>query len=123
MADVLMPVCDGLKGLPDAITTTWPLTTVQACIIHLIRNTFRYASRRDWDAISKALRPVYTAPTESAAAARFDELADTWGAQYPAIIRLWKSAWPEFIPSWTTEPVAESWSRPGAAVVRRGCGG
>ena len=46
-------VCDGLKGLPDSVTTAWPLTTVQACVLHLIRNTFRYASRRDWDAIGK----------------------------------------------------------------------
>ena len=61
--DVCIVVCDGLKGLPDSVTTTWPLTTVQACLLHLIRNTFRYASRRDWDAIGKQLRPVYTAPT------------------------------------------------------------
>jgi transposase-like protein len=98
VADVCIAVCDGLKGLPEAITTTWPLTTVQACIIHLIRNTFRYASRRDWDALSKQLRPVYTAPTEQAAAARFDEFADAWGDRYPAIVRLWRSAWAEFIP-------------------------
>jgi putative transposase len=98
VADVCIAVCDGLKGLPEAITTTWPLATVQACIIHLVRNTFRYASRRDWDAISKQLRPVYTAPTEAAAATRFDEFTDTWGGQYPAIIRLWKAAWAEFIP-------------------------
>jgi putative transposase len=67
VANVCIAVCDGLKGLPDAITTTWPQAMVQACIIHLIRNTFRYACRRDWDALSKALRPVYTAPTEAAA--------------------------------------------------------
>ena len=96
--DVCIAVCDGLKGLPEAITTTWPLATVQACIIHLIRNTFRYASRRDWDAISKDLRPVYTAATETAAAARFDEFADTWAGAYPAVIKLWRSAWAEFIP-------------------------
>jgi putative transposase len=96
--DVCIAVCDGLKGLPDAIGTVWPLTTVQACIIHLIRNTFRYASRRDWEAISKDLRPVYTAPTEAAAAARFDEFAQAWGGQYPAIIKLWRAAWSEFIP-------------------------
>src|SRR5690349_25088135 len=96
--DVCIAVCDGLKGLPDAITTTWPRAVVQACIIHLIRNTFRYASRRDWDAISKQLRPVYTAPTEAAAAARFDEFTQAWGGQYPAIIRLWRAAWAEFIP-------------------------
>jgi putative transposase len=96
--DVCIVVCDGLKGLPDAIGTVWPLATVQACIIHLIRNTFRYASRRDWEAISKDLRPVYTAPTEPAAAARFDEFTQTWGGQYPAIVKLWRTAWSEFIP-------------------------
>ena len=82
-----MVVCDGLKGLPESITTSWPLAVVQACIIHLIRNTFRYASRKDWDAISKDLRPVYTAPTEQAAAARFDEFADRWSGRYPAIVK------------------------------------
>jgi putative transposase len=96
--DVCIAVCDGLKGLPDSITTAWPLTTVQACILHLIRNTFRYASRKDWDAISKELRPVYTAPTEAAAATRFAEFTDRWGGRYPAIVRLWQSAWDEFIP-------------------------
>ena len=59
--DVCMVVCDGLKGLPDSITTTWPYAQVQACILHLIRNTFRYASRRDWDEMARDLRPVYTA--------------------------------------------------------------
>jgi putative transposase len=96
--DVCILVCDGLKGLPDSVTTTWPLATVQACLLHLIRNTFRYASRRDWDALGKQLRPIYTAPTAAAAADRFDEFADTWGAQYPAIVRLWRAAWDEFIP-------------------------
>jgi putative transposase len=96
--DVCILVCDGLKGLPDAVTTAWPLTTVQACLLHLIRNTFRYASRRDWDAISKQLRPIYTAPTAAAAAARFDEFTQAWGGQYPAVVKLWQAAWEEFIP-------------------------
>jgi putative transposase len=73
--DVCILVCDGLKGLPDSVTTVWPLTTVQACLLHLIRNTFRYASRRDWDAIGRQLRPIYTAPTASAAGYRFSEYA------------------------------------------------
>ena len=51
-------VCDGLKGLPDSVNTVWPDTLVQTCIVHLMRNSFRYASRADWDAISKALKPV-----------------------------------------------------------------
>jgi putative transposase len=96
--DVCILVCDGLKGLPDSVTTVWPLTTVQACLLHLIRNTFRYASRRDWDAIGKQLRPIYTTPTAAAASDRFDEFAEAWGGQYPAVVRLWRSAWAEFIP-------------------------
>jgi putative transposase len=98
VADVCIVVCDGLKGLPDSIATTWSYAQVQACILHLIRNTFRYASRRDWDELSRDLRPVYTAATADAAAARFDELAAKWGGRYPAIIALWRNAWTEFIP-------------------------
>jgi transposase-like protein len=98
VADACMVVCDGLKGLPDAIAATWPQAVVQTCLIHLLRNSFRYASRRDWDAIAKALRPVYTAPTEAAAKQRFTEFTDVWGGRYPAIIRLWDNAWAEFVP-------------------------
>jgi putative transposase len=95
--DVCIAVCDGLKGLPESINTTWQYTKVQACILHLIRNTFRYASRKDWDELARDLRPVYTAPSAEMAGVRFDEFADTWGARYPAIINLWRSAWEEFI--------------------------
>ena len=97
VADACIVVCDGLKGLPESITTVWPQALVQACVLHLIRNTFRYASRKYWEPMAKDLRPVYTAATE-AAAARFDEFTETWGAQYPAIIALWRSAWSEFVP-------------------------
>jgi putative transposase len=89
VADVCMVVCDGLKGLPEAIEGTWPLAVVQTCVIHLLRASFRYAGRQHWDGIAKALRPVYTAPTEAAAKERFAEFAAAWGARYPAIIRLW----------------------------------
>ncbi|MCM3885206.1 IS256 family transposase [Frankia sp. R82] len=96
--DVLMAVCDGLKGLPDAIEQVWPRTVVQTCVIHLLRNSFRYAARQDWDAVAKALRPVYTAPTEAAATERWLEFAEAWGTRYPAIVRLWENAWAEFTP-------------------------
>ena len=79
--DVLMLVCDGLKGLPDAVETVWPQTIVQTCVVHLLRNSFRYAARQDWDKIAKALKPVYTAPTEAAAMERFLEFAEAWGEQ------------------------------------------
>ncbi|MBB4137981.1 transposase-like protein [Gordonia humi] len=96
--DVLIAVCDGLKGLPEAINSTWPQTVVQQCIVHLLRNSFRYAGRQHRDGIVKALKPVYTAPTEAAALDRFAEFTEQWGQRYPAIIRLWESAWAEFVP-------------------------
>ena len=83
--DVWMVVCDGLKGLPDAIDATWPLAVVQTCVLHLNRNTFRLASRRDWDAMARDLRPVYTAPTEAAAKERLGDFHATWGETYPAL--------------------------------------
>ncbi|KHL05300.1 IS256 family transposase, partial [Sinomonas humi] len=89
--DVLIAVCDGLKGLPEAITTTWERTVVQQCVVHLIRNSFRYAGRQHRDAIAKALRPIYTAPSEAAAKDRFAEFAAEWGQRYPAIVRLWET--------------------------------
>jgi putative transposase len=104
VADVLMVVCDGLTGLPDAITTVWPQTITQTCVVHLLRNSFRYAGRQHWDAIAKALKPVYTAPTEAAARERFGEFAEAWGARYPAIVRLWDNAWAEFVPFLAFDP-------------------
>src|SRR3954449_1365737 len=98
VADVCIAVCDGLKGLPDAITAVWELAVVQQCIIHLIRNTFRFASRKYWDQISRDLRPVYTAASEAEALARFAEFDQKWGKPYPAISRLWRTAWSEFVP-------------------------
>jgi putative transposase len=96
--DVFFLVCDGLKGLPAVVANVWPQTTVQTCIIHLIRNTFRLASKRDWDALKRDVRPIYTAVNAAAARAALDELTGTWGARYGAIIRLWENAWEEFIP-------------------------
>ena len=86
VADVCILVCDGLKGLPHALAAVWEQTVVQTCIIHLghlprsggIRNTFRYASRADRNRMSRDLRPVYTAPSDAAAKARFADFAETW---------------------------------------------
>src|ERR1700761_8819175 len=82
--DVFFVVCDGLKGLPDVVSNVWPAAIVQTCIIHLIRNTFRLSSRRDWDAIKRDVRPIYTAVNATAARAAFDDLAERWGERYPA---------------------------------------
>ena len=62
--DVCMLVCDGLKGLPDAVSAVWEKTIVQTCIVHLLRNSFKYASKRDWAQVAKDLKPVYTAASE-----------------------------------------------------------
>jgi putative transposase len=96
--DSFFVVCDGLKGLPEVVGNVWPLTTVQTCIIHLIRNTFRLASKRDWDAIKRDIKPIYTAVNAGAARAALEDLTEKWGARYAAIIRLWNNAWEEFVP-------------------------
>lgn len=96
--DVFFVVCDGLKGLPDVVANVWPLSIVQTCIIHLIRNTFRLTSRRDADAIKRDIKPIYTAPNAAAALTALDDLEEKWGAKYRAMIRLWRNAWTEFTP-------------------------
>lgn len=96
--DVFFVVCDGLKGLPDSVNATWPEAIVQTCIIHLIRGSFRYASRKYWDELSRDLRPIYTASNAAAAELALDALDEKWGARYPAMINLWRNAWTEFIP-------------------------
>ncbi|GAA4410208.1 IS256-like element IS1554 family transposase [Fodinibacter luteus] len=98
VVDVFFVVCDGLKGLPDAVTTVFPQAIVQACVIHLIRATLRYASRRYWDQLARDLRVIYTAPSAQAAWAAFEELEEKWGKPYPAIPKLWRAAWEEFTP-------------------------
>ena len=89
---------DGRKGLPEAITITGQPTVAQQCVVHLIRNSFRYAGRQHRDGIVKALKPVYTAPSEQAAKDRFAEFTAEWGQRYPAIVQLWESSWAEFVP-------------------------
>lgn len=96
--DVLMVVCDGLKGLPDSVNTVWADTIVQTCIVHLMRNSFKYSARQDWDAISRALKPVYQAATVAEAEERFLEFCEEWGGKYPAVVKLWENAWAEFVP-------------------------
>jgi putative transposase len=96
--DVFFVVCDGLKGLPASVNTVWQDAIVQTCIIHLIRGSFRYASKKYWPQIANDLKPIYQAVNAAAAAAALDEFDATWGQRYPAIIQLWRNAWEEFIP-------------------------
>ena len=96
--DVFFVVCDGLKGLPDSVNVVFPQAIVQACVIHLIRATLRYASGKYWGQLARDLTAIYTAPSVEAAGAAFEELEEKWGKPYPAIPKLWRAAWEEFTP-------------------------
>src|SRR5215472_11384862 len=98
VADVCIVCCDGLTGLPDAIGVVWPQATVQLCVVHLIRASLRYASRKDWGTLTKDLRTIYTAVDQAVAEAALEEFAGRWQPRYPAIVRLWRAHWCEFTP-------------------------
>ena len=83
--DVFFIVCDGLKGLPDSVNAVFPQAIVQACVIHLIRATLRYASRKYWEQLATDLRRIYPAPSVEVAWAAFEELEEKWGTTSPAI--------------------------------------
>ena len=112
LLDALIVCCDGLKGLPESIRTTWPDATVQTCVVHMVRNSLRYASKKHWSAIVKDMRAIYEAPTVEAAETRFAEFSAQWRDLYPAMIRSWENSWAEFVP----QNVAVFQSRRDAAV-------
>jgi putative transposase len=97
--DILIACCDGLAGFEDAITSAFPGTVVQRCVVHLIRNALRPVARRDAGEVAKELRAIYTAPSAEAA---FDALAafaaSPWGRKYPQAVRVWEDAWDAFTP-------------------------
>jgi len=96
--DVLIVCCDGLKGLPDSIYATWPETTVQTCVVHLIRNSLRQVPHKEKKALATDLKTIYTAPTEDAALVALDSVEEKWGKRFPAMIRSWRNNWKEFSP-------------------------
>ncbi len=98
VADALIVCCDGLKGLPESIRTTWPDATVQTCVVHMVRNSLRYASKKHWQTIVKEMRQIYEAPTVEAAESAFAEFSEHWADTYPAMIRSWENSWAEFVP-------------------------
>jgi transposase-like protein len=98
LRDILICCCDGLTGLPEAITSVFPDTVVQTCVVHVIRNAMRFISYQDRKMVSAGMRAIYTAPTVEAAEIELKNLDSAFGAQYPGVIDVWRRAWNEFIP-------------------------
>jgi putative transposase len=96
---ILIAVVDGLKGFPDAIAAVFPRTQVQACIVHLIRNSLDLVSYKDRRTVAAALKEIYRARDAEAGRAALDDFADCpWGRKYPAITASWRRHWTEVIP-------------------------
>jgi putative transposase len=103
--DILIAVTDGLKGMPEALATVFPATTLQTCIVHLIRNSLAYANWKERKPLASALKPIYTAVSAEAAEAELNAFADgPWGQKFPTVIAAWRSAWDRVIPFFAFPP-------------------
>jgi putative transposase len=105
LADILIAVTDGLKGMPEALGAIYPATTLQTCIVHLIRNSLDYASWKERKALSMAIKPIYTAPGADAAMAELEAFeAGPWGTKFPTVVASWRRAWTHVIPFFAFPP-------------------
>jgi transposase-like protein len=105
VADILIAVTDGLKGMGEALGAVFPATTLQTCIVHLIRNSLDYASWKDRKALAAAIKPIYTAPSAEAAQAELDRFeAGPWGMKFPTVVAAWRRAWDRVIPFFAFPP-------------------
>jgi len=105
VADILIAVTDGLKGMPEALGAVFPATTLQTCIVHLIRNSLDYASWKDRKLLAAAIKPVYTAPSAEAAQAELDAFEQgPWGQKFPTVVAAWRRAWDRVIPFFAFPP-------------------
>jgi putative transposase len=98
VADVLVVVCDGLKGLPQAIAAVWPQAWVQTCIVHLTRASLNLVSYKHRRAVAAALKAIYRADSEQTALAALEAVEAEWGRRYPGIVKMWRDAWERVIP-------------------------
>ena len=96
--DILICCVDGLKGFPEAIEAIFPQTTVQTCIVHLIRHSLKYVPRRQYDRVVKDLRPIYKATDADAALAALEAFGERWGDQLAPVVKAWRDAWEHVIP-------------------------
>ena len=105
VGDILIAVTDGLKGMPEALGAVFPETTLQTCIVHLIRNSLDYASWKDRKALAAAIKPIYTASSAEAALAELDAFASgAWGQKFPTVAAAWRRAWDRVIPFFAFPP-------------------
>ena len=105
VADILIAVTDGLKGMPEALAAVFPATTLQTCIVHLIRNSLDYASWKDRKALAAAIKPIYTAPSAEAALAELEAFAQgPWGEKFPTVAAAWRRSWDRVIPFFAFPP-------------------
>ncbi len=98
LRDILICCVDGLSGFPEAIEAVFPKTTVQTCIVHLIRASLRYVPRRQYEQVVKDLRPIYTAIDAAHAAQALDAFDEKWGALLPPVVQMWRESWDHVIP-------------------------
>jgi len=91
--DILIACVDGLKGFPEAITAEYPETRIQLCIVHMVRNSLKYVSWKDYKAVTTDLKRIYQATTEDQALAELDRFGQQWDATYPQIIKSWTTHW------------------------------
>ena len=105
VGDILIAVTDGLKGMPEALGAVFPETTLQTCVVHLIRNSLDYASWKDRKALAAAIKPIYTASSAEAALAELDAFASgAWGQKFPTVAAAWRRAWDRVIPFFAFPP-------------------
>jgi putative transposase len=102
--DILIAVVDGLKGFPEAITSVFPQTLVQTCIVHLIRNSLSFVTWKDRKAILPSIKAIYRAENADQALVRLEEFEAEWGKRYPAIGQAWRRAWEHVIPFFAFAP-------------------
>lgn len=103
--DVLIAVTDGLKGMSEPLAVVYPATTLQTCIVHLMRNSLDYASWKDRKPLAAAIKPIYTAPSAEAALAELDAFeSGPWGKKFPTVVGAWRRVWDKVIPFFAFPP-------------------
>jgi putative transposase len=103
--DILIAVTDGLKGMPEALGAVFPATTLQTCIVHLMRNSLAFANWKDRKPLAAAIKPIYTAPSAEAAQAELEAFErGPWGIKFPTVAPAWRRAWDKVIPFFAFPP-------------------